>query len=389
MIRHKIKYVLLSLCLLSFFSACDKSEPDPGPEPPAPGSPAPRTVLVYMIADNNLYLNASRNLEQMLAGASARNLNNGNLVVYVDSKRETPQLLQIKAKADGTIIKESVVDYEEQNSADPEIMKGIIEDVIARFPAESYGLICWSHGTAWMPQNAGNMTRSFGDDDGNMLELDQLKEAIPNPEGDKKFDFILFDACYMGSTEVAFALKDKADYFIGSPNEILSYGFPYDRIVKRMFTATADLRGICEDFYNWYNEGNNKYATISLTATKEMDALAANLREITRNHRDEIQSLPLSQIQALDYLYSKRVLYDLEDYVKNLATPEEYARFQSILSNTVLYKVCTDYSYYANKGTVKNDASRFSGLTIYIMDQFPLLDDWYKQLDWYKAVYED
>lgn len=385
MIRHKIKYFLLLLCMLSCFSACDKSDPDP--EPPLPGEPAPRTVLVYIIADNNLYQNASRNIEQMLAGAAGKNLNYGNLIVYIDSKREDPQLLQIKARADGSIIKESVMDYNEQNSADPEIMKSIIEDVIERFPAKSYGLVCWSHGTAWMPKNAGSMTRSFGDDDGNMLELDQLKEAIPNPEGDKKFDFILFDACYMGSTEVAFALKDKANYFIGSPNEILSSGFPYDRIVKKMFASTLDLRGICEDFYNWYNEGSNKYATVSLIATQEMEALAACLKKITQNHREEIKNLRLPEIQALDYLYNKRVLYDLEDYVKNLATEEEYATFKSVLSSTILYKACTAYSYYAKGGYVKNDADRFCGLTVYIMDQFPLLDDWYKQLDWYKAVY--
>lgn len=383
MTGHNIKYFFISLCMLTVFSACDKTDP----EPPLPEGPAPRTVLVYMIADNNLYQNASRNIEQMLVGAAGKNLNNGNLIVYIDSKREDPQLLQIKANTAGVIIKESVVDYEEQNSADPEIMKGVIEDVIARFPAESYGLICWSHGTAWLPKNASGMTRSFGDDDGNVLELDQLKEAIPNPEGDKNFDFILFDACYMGSTEVAFALKEKTDYLIGSPNEILSSGFPYDKIVKKMFTTTTDLRGICEDFYNWYNESSNKYATVSLSATKELDALAACLKEITQNHRDEIQNLPLSEIQALDYLYSKRVLYDLKDYVKNLATEEEYAKFQSILSNVILYKACTDYSYYANKEYVKNDADRFCGLTVYIMDQFPLLDDWYKQLDWYKAVY--
>lgn len=39
-------------------------------------------------------------------------------------------------------------------------------------------------------------------------------------------EYILFDACYMSSVEVAYELKDVTHYLIASPTEVLSYGFP-------------------------------------------------------------------------------------------------------------------------------------------------------------------
>ena len=38
-------------------------------------------------------------------------------------------------------------------------------------------------------------------------------DAVPH------FDFVLFDACFMQSIEVAYALRNFTDYYIGSPTE--------------------------------------------------------------------------------------------------------------------------------------------------------------------------
>lgn len=42
-----------------------------------------------------------------------------------------------------------------------------------------------------------------------------LSSAFPKP-----LKFILFDSCNMQSVEVAYELRDCAEYFIGSPTEI-------------------------------------------------------------------------------------------------------------------------------------------------------------------------
>ena len=45
------------------------------------------------------------------------------------------------------------------------------------------------------------------------------------------FDFIMFDACFMMSVEVAYEVRNYTDYYIGSPTENPGPGAPYDKVV--------------------------------------------------------------------------------------------------------------------------------------------------------------
>ena len=47
---------------------------------------------------------------------------------------------------------------------------------------------------------------------------------------------MLFDACYMQSVEVIYQLRDRTDYFIGSPTEIPGPGAPYEAVVPALFS---------------------------------------------------------------------------------------------------------------------------------------------------------
>ena len=351
------------------------------PDPVAPT----RTVLIYMAADNELSYYSYKNIESIVQGTSASALNGGNLLIYVDAKNAAPQLLQIKVKSDGKIQKLSVKDYPEQNSADPSVMREVFDKVIADYPADSYGLVLWSHGTAWLPYNVKPMLRSFGQDESNWMEIDELEEALP----DHVFDFIMFDACYMASTEVAYALRDKADYILASPTEVLGEGFPYKLIIGNFFTETADLQQIAESFYNYYNQQTDEYqsASVSLIATEQLDNLAAICREIVIGKENTIATLPIQELQQLEYLgYTYHALYDFDDFISRLATETQYTNYLSILNKVVLYKQTTPNATYAKGQLVIN---QFSGLSIYVpQDGLATLNDWYKGMEWYRAVYE-
>ena len=351
------------------------------PDPVAPT----RTVLIYMAADNSLSSYSYDNIESIVQGTSASALNGGNLLIYVDAKNAAPQLLQIKVKSDGKIQKLSVKDYPEQNSADPSVMREVFDKVIADYPADSYGLVLWSHGTAWLPYNVQPMLRSFGQDESNWMEIDELAEALP----DHVFDFIMFDACYMASTEVAYALRDKADYILASPTEVLGEGFPYKLIIGNFFTETADLQQIAETFYNYYNQQTGLYqsASVSLIATEQLDNLAAICREIVIGKENTIATLPIQELQQLEYLgYTYHALYDFDDFISRLATETQYTNYLSILNKVVLYKQTTPNATYAKGQLVIN---QFSGLSIYVpQDGLATLNDWYKGMEWYRAVYE-
>ena len=352
------------------------------PDPVAPT----RTVLIYMAADNELSYYSYKNIESIVQGTSASALNGGNLLIYVDAKNAAPQLLQIKVKSDGKIQKLSVKDYPEQNSADPSVMREVFDKVIADYPADSYGLVLWSHGTAWLPYNVKPMLRSFGQDESNWMEIDELEEALP----DHVFDFIMFDACYMASTEVAYALRDKADYILASPTEVLGEGFPYKLIIGNFFTETADLQQIAESFYNYYNQQTDEYqsASVSLIATEQLDNLAAICREIVIGKENTIATLPIQELQQLEYLgYTYHALYDFDDFISRLATETQYTNYLSILNKVVLYKRTTPNATYSYGRQLF--INKFSGLSIYVpQDGLATLNDWYKGMEWYRAVYE-
>ena len=93
-------------------------------------------------------------------------------------------------------------------------MKQVLNDIIQMYPAQEYRLILWSHGTSWLP--AGSSLRSFGEDSGKQMNIPDLAENLPI-----KFDFILFDACLMGSVEVVYELKEKANFIISSSTETI------------------------------------------------------------------------------------------------------------------------------------------------------------------------
>lgn len=352
------------------------------PDPVAPT----RTVLIYMAADNSLSSYSYDNIESIVQGTSASALNGGNLLIYVDAKNAAPQLLQIKVKSDGKIQKLSVKDYPEQNSVDPSVMREVFDRVISDYPADSYGLVLWSHGTAWLPYNVQPMLRSFGQDESNWMEIDELAEALP----DHVFDFIMFDACYMASTEVAYALRDKADYILASPTEVLGEGFPYKLIIGNFFTETAGLQQIAETFYNYYNQKEKiieQSASVSLIATEQLDNLAAICREIVIGKENAIASLPIQELQQLEYLgYTYHALYDFDDFISRLATETQYTNYLSILNKVVLYKQTTPNATYFKGQLVIN---QFSGLSIYVpQNGLATLNDWYKGMEWYRAVYE-
>lgn len=254
----KFKLITLFIILCLGFTSCSENET---PEPRTP-----RTILVYMMANNSLNSFASKNIESMIEGATGKNLNGGNLIVYYAPSDSNPELLQIKEE-NGIVKKFHLKDYEKQNSADPDVMRSVISEVVSQYPADSYGLVLWSHGTAWLPSDYQNKLKAFGQDGNNWMEIDDLAKGLP----DDVFNFILFDACYMASIECAYELRDKAEYILASPTETLADGWPYKEMMPQLFATDLQLEKVGETFYNYYLNDSYPYATVSLTKTSELD----------------------------------------------------------------------------------------------------------------------
>ena len=376
----KAKYIVIFFLSLLSFVACEKEEV-------VIPTTAPRTVLIYFAGDNSLSGYVSQNLRAIKEGIERDGLNNGNLLIYTDKQNEAPQLFQLKLEAD--TIRQIVLETyaSNQNSASTETLTQIIDKVQKEYPADSYGLVLWSHGTGWLPSDIYSYLRSFGQDGkNNFMEINDLASALSKYH----FDFILFDACYMSCAEVAYAFRGCADYIIGSPTEILANGFPYQTIMGDMFKKKADVVGIATKFYTYYQ---SEAGTISVMKSDELDELAATCRTLFHDKTEsDLFAVPVSELQIMEYLTPNyHALYDFDDYVSRLATEEQYNAFKRSMEKAVIYKATTPKAVYAYPYPYGSylPVNKYSGLSIYVpQEALPKLNEWYKDLEWYKDVYQ-
>lgn len=387
------------LLAIAILYGCQDSD-DPGPV-----ISENRTVLIYMAADNSLgsYGDDKKNLSLMMQGMESMGVCNGHLVVYWDPVDGAPCLLSIELDAEGKAVQRVIENYPEENSASPQTLRRVIERTKEKFPAKSYGLFLWSHGMGWIPQNYNfrqayaperlnrefPRTRTFGEDKhpgtgGNQktsMEITELAEVLP-----AGFSFILFDACLMGSIEVAYELREKCEYMIASPAEVLAEGFPYHKVIPLLWGEESEMKRICEEFYHYYNERNGmeRSATVSLTRTSELDALAQITRSILKGRRAEIFKMETPDI----FLYPGTagvppVVFDLKDYIRAMATEAQFKAFCTQLDKTVVYKAATEYYFDEPLPSAK-----VSGLSSYIpLRQWQKMDDQYFQYQWPQDVY--
>lgn len=222
-------FLLLWMCCSVLLTACENDEPTP--QPPVEGS---RTVLAYLASDNSLSSFALADLEEMRLGMEKVSANNVHLLVYIDSN-SSPRLIELKNEG-GELVENTVKTYENRNSVGVAETLEVFDDVFKNdeYRAESYGLIYWSHGDGWIP-NPLPSTKWVGQDGNRYMNISDLvtilsADAVPH------FDFVLFDACFMQSIEVAYALRSFTDYYIGSPTEIPGPGARYDVLVPALFS---------------------------------------------------------------------------------------------------------------------------------------------------------
>jgi hypothetical protein len=327
--------------------------------------PSGRTIIIYMAADNDLSADAYDDIEEMKEGFSEVGT---NLIVFFDSQDELPCILKIKPNST-----DEIRTYQEFNSANASQVRQVLNDIIDMYPAENYGLVLWSHGTSWLPANI--QLKSFGEDHGTKMNIPDLAEALP-----VHFDFILFDACLMGSVEVAYELRNKTDYLIASSTETIYKGFPYDEIIPELIKSSINYPAVAQKYFDFYNNMDGAYrsATISLIDTKELGNLANETAKLISANEISVD-FDRTNAQRLD-IYEEQYTFDFADFI-NKAFPEaNKSAFQAQLNKTVLYKAHTPTFLEEYQIDV------YCGLSSYIpVSGRTDLNDYYKTLQWFNA----
>lgn len=438
--RFTFKSFLLGMSVLACFNSCaDRLESDLEVFDDTPA----KTILAYISADNpetsSLFPYVQVNLNDMAYGMRQEAGSNCNILAFVDGPGKSKSyFMNIH---DG--IMEKVFIFDETNvknfspeidsnqdgnldSSNPATLRMAIDFMMKHYPDREYGLILWSHGGGWIPRDKWNriteqytrskasvssafpsdamplltkgstLTRYFAYEPSNSMELDELAAAIP----DHCFDFIVFDACYMGCVEVAYALRNKTRYIISSTTEIMGTGFPYRSVAGRL--ANGYLIGACREFYTYYNNFDDyrRLGEVSLVCTGELDSLACCFRKIVSGKSDVWRSdTEFSNIQYFDRFNNgindrRSVFFDLNAVARTYSKSEaEYNEFRNQLERCILYAASTPelFIYYPPLFYRQDHitVNEFSGLSVYIpfRDNDAIgLNDSYAQLEWSKET---
>lgn len=373
-----------------------------------------RVVIVYMIADNNLEHFAWQDINEMEEGL----LPGQRLLAYVDggsnSEPAHPVLFEIIPDKSEHIVSRIVRVWPEQDSAAPQVIGQILGSIREDFPAREYGLVFWSHGSAWLPAGYSidlsdkddqgieepptnirshynvQETKSFGLDEGlennrdgsSELDITRFAEALPG-----SFAFIAFDVCYMASIEVAAELSHKTDYILASPAEVLAYGFPYDRITPELFNANTSpsLMQAAEEYWQSYEKrsGRLQSATISLINTRELANVAGKLAPLI-SQLQQLNDELLAGVQQYER-EGNGLFYDLMDLI---VTAQE----QGLIDNAdviALEQALADLLPFTRSTDTFLDLSLDGahGLSIYLpTDEDTDLEEYYRGLAWSRLL---
>jgi hypothetical protein len=248
------------------------------------------TILIYIGSHNNLESLGQRSLDQILKVGSTTEL---KLAVLYDKPNGATHYI---ASAPGqTTVVEPLSDFD---SGAPDALLETARWTFEQYPAERYGLVLWSHGSGWRPEDrerAGGASLSawtpeelariarkvredenvsgetvdraarlgsmalfrttlaeilkkddpaeraicFDDGSGHSLDTLELERVARETEAiiGQPLDLLGMDACVMATLEIAYQVRHHVRYFVASEELVPGHSWPYDVILGALCDA--------------------------------------------------------------------------------------------------------------------------------------------------------
>lgn len=430
-IKKTCSLIIATLFIVVGVSCSNGDSPD-GPD--APVTPVGQTVFMFFPWSNSLLSDFRRTVEDMQTVVAQRSMKDERIMVFMATSEREAVLFELK-KQNGQCLTDTLRRYSDRPFTSRQWLTSLFSEVMTLAPASRYGMVVGCHGMAWVPvQGQRNARKRLGSQERIDEEDNLYKEEKIDKEGDDLMHFevqgpvttrfiggtypetqiettdladamadagfhteyILFDACYMSSVEVAYELKDVTHYLIASPTEVLSYGFPYITMGKHLL-GTPNYKGLVDSFISFYSSYNLPYGTVAVTDCTQLDALAAIAQQI--NAADAEQTNAASEgklntarsgknvpngVQIMDG-YSPTLFYDLGHLMslKDAGTVLT-AAFAEQLDKTVPYKGHTGQYFTALKDAPV-DIKHYSGLNT-SQGSLNHMADRFSETAWYKAT---
>ena len=393
---YKTLLFALAAIAMQFAVACNNDDPQttPQPEPPTPEQPQPltesHTLVIFMQGNNGLAEFMDSNLQRILAAYYDIPEGDFRILVFYDRGNYT-RLTELYMN-DGMAKQRLIEEYDTSTST---VDKAFIESVLARVkeeaPADSYGLILSSHGGGWVPSDLYDVylldegTRAtdpqirpmfYGQDDYDCMEIPDLVGALD----DIHFNYIIFDACFMGNIEALYDLRNSADYIVASAAEVLGAGFPYETMLPMLFEYDDhSLKAICEEYMKYYA---NSSGTVALIDCQQLEPLAEAMRAVMA----EMGDVNVKSVQAYD-AFDYHLYFDLLHYVE--LGVENSSAFEKALNKAVLYSGYTDTILTSTGDVDSFELARSCGVSCYITQKdCPATEAAWRDTAWAKAITE-
>lgn len=268
---------VVCLCLIPVLGACSDSQQYASNQGGSAASsflskPIKRTVLLYMIG-SDLESQGSEGSADLNEMVSAAKNSHANIVVQTGGADRVGWDSVRRLSIDNGILLEHE-NLGQLNMGLPKTFGDFLHWGIKKFPAEEYILVIWSHGAG-----AVNLHDSdyglVGPDEifEDSLSAAEIKQALARvtKELNMRFAIIGFDACLMGSIEVANLLQPYADHLLASQELEPGNGWNY----KAWLSALAQQPGmssqalgkqIIDSYFDFYL-ANDPDASLTLSFT--------------------------------------------------------------------------------------------------------------------------
>ncbi|MCE7746101.1 MAG: hypothetical protein GPJ52_13290 [Candidatus Heimdallarchaeota archaeon] len=292
-------------------------------------------IMIYLDGDNNLEEYAIDDINEMEAGKITGS--SIAVIVMVDriSGYDTTngdwtdtRIYNITSDGSTSTINSVILEYEgEANMGDGAVLESFLDYCFTNFDANNYWLNLWDHG-------GGTDGICWDDtDSSDFLTIDEMQTAIQNSvtTHSRDIDLITHDACFMNMLEVAYELKDLADYFVASEESIPADGFDYETIISDLeanptMNASVLSEIIVDSYESFYDSIYTDVAlsTINLTLfdtfVPYLNYFALNLTEVLNDGIGRVID---------DHFFNSQMFYD--DFVL------DFVHFiEEILANNTL-----------------------------------------------------
>lgn len=385
-----LKHFFLLLFSILVLASCGGNDDPVDPVDPFVPTKTKNTLFVFMpyTANNNggnsLYYSLKGNIEDMeRAIEQEKGLGNSQLIVFISENIKTSHLIYIGYNK-GKCRRDTLNTYTSYDYTTPDGIASLLTSVKQWAPADNYSMIIGCHGEGWMPKPKSTQTRYFG---GTAIPIDisNFNEGIKN--AGMKMNYILFDDCYMSGIEVAYQLREAANYLIASTSEMMGYGMPYHKILKYLLADNPDYEAVCSDFTSFYNNYSMPYGTIAVTDLGYTEEMASFMKAINITHTFDLDKI--DDVQDLDVEhFTPTVYFDLGSYLRVLCGDDAatYTKAANLLKKLVPYKGTTGM-IYSNAGRKSLKLKEYSGLTVSDPSVNAKAVETKKQTAWWNATH--